>query len=350
MRRFPWPGRRHRQLVVFAVGVLGVLGLIAVSRPGSAAAAGAITALTDAKTSMCLASPDGSGGGSVDSAACDGGPSQQWTITPAGNPQVTVASVQTGQCLQSDEPNPANPGIDVVGTASCNGSAAQQWYVDPDTAEDGGLVFMNAATGLVLDSNSQAPDAAAGTGAVYTDPANGGDYQNWGVTVFPALPAFAGGTSPTTSTIQDAQTNLCLNDNGPDPAGPGSDSVSTGQCDGTASQQWSIEAAGSPAVVVMNTQTGLCLDGDDSDPADPAVGQVYTSTCVGHISELWYVTTQNSGQVVFMNARTGRVLDSNYQNPDAAAGTGAVYGNSANGGSYQDWAASIPQFPPLATN
>jgi Ricin-type beta-trefoil lectin domain len=350
MRRLPWPGRRRRQLVVLGVGTLAVLGLIAVNRPDPAAASGAVTTLTDAQTRLCLDSPAGSGAGPVGTDACRGGTGQQWIITPAGDPQVTVSNVRTGRCLDSDAPNPADPGIDVVTTDPCNGAAAQEWYVEPDVAADGGLVFMDVQTGLILDSNYRAPAAPAGIGAVYTDPGNGGNYQNWGVTLFPGLPPFEGGTSPATTTIQDAQTSLCLGDNGPDQAGAGTDAVGTSQCDGTGSQQWSIEAAGNPAVVIMNTQTGLCLDGNDQNPSDPAVGQVYTDTCAGHISELWNAVVQNSGQVVFMNARTGRVLDSNYQDPAAAAGTGAVYGNSANGGTYQDWVASLPLFPALARN
>jgi hypothetical protein len=277
----------------------------------------------DAQTQLCLDSQ----ADAVSAGQCNGQASQQWAITPDGDPNVTIANAQTGLCLDTAYENPASSPVAAVFTDQCGSSPTQQWYLGADSAENGQLVFMNVQTGMVLDSDD--------TGAVYANSANGGTYQNWTVTQYPALPAFSGSFPSANTTLQDAQTNLCLDDN--------SGTVQTDQCGADGSQQWSVMAAGNPEVVIANVQTGLCLNSNYQNPADPSVGAIFTSTCDGsNPSQYWFLTGNGQGSFVFMNMLTGRLLDSNY--------AGAAYGDTANGGNYQNWTASVlPQFPALVT-
>jgi hypothetical protein len=302
--------------------VLFVLAAVGLAGPASAAAV--TTTFRDAQTGLCL----DSAASAVHSDQCAGQASQQWSITPAGNPNVTITNTQTGQCLDSAYQNPAASPVAAVFTDQCDASLTQQWYAEPDSAEDGQLVFMNAQTGMVLDSND--------AGAAYANSANGGTYQNWAVTQFPGLPPFTGSSLPTTTTLTDAQTGLCLDGQ--------TGAVQSDQCDGQASQQWSVTAAGNPDVVIANTQTGQCLDSSYPDPANPPVSSIFTSPCDGSsLTQHWFLTGGGGpgGSFVLVNMRTGRLLDSN----DA----GAVYGHTANGGNYQNWsAAELPRFPAFA--
>jgi hypothetical protein len=89
-------------------------------------------------------------------------------------------------------------------------------------------------------------------------------------------------------------------------------------------------------------QTGQCLDGNFLNPALPSDGAIFTSPCDGNsLSQHWFLTSGMGGTFVLMNMRTGRLLDSNL--------AGAVYGQTANGGNFQNWKATqLPQFPLLA--
>jgi len=312
----------RRTLPILAAVLLG-LSLLGLAAAKPASAAGVTTTITDAQTNLCL---DGADNPHMDQ--CSGLASQQWSIAPAGDPNVIITNVQNGQCLDTAYQNPAVSPVAEVTTDQCNGSPSQEWYAEPDPAQDGGLVFMNVLTGMVLDSNY---------GAVYANSANGGTYQNWTVSEFPGLPPIAG-NSPrlmVNTTLTDAQTGLCLGDN--------TGTVQTDQCGGLASQQWSITAAGNPMVVITNVQTGQCLDSSYQNPASPSDGAIFTSACSGGgLSRFWFLTNVGPGDtVVLMNMQTGRLLDSNY--------AGAVYGHTANGGNYQSWTATeLPQFPQLA--
>jgi Ricin-type beta-trefoil lectin domain-like/Ricin-type beta-trefoil lectin domain len=320
MQKVSRPGSHRRTLPVLAAALLAALGFAAVGGATPASAATVTTTFSDQQTGLCL----GTQSGSVFSAQCSGQASQQWSITPAGDPNVIITSAPSGQCLDSSYQNPVSSPVAAVVTDQCDGSFSQQWYAEPDPAQDGHLVFMNVRTGMVLDSNSG--------GGVYANTANGGTYQNWAVGEFPGLPPFTGGGSPATTTLGDAQTGLCL-----DLAGG---TVGTGQCAGLASQQWTVSASGNPNVVIANKQTGQCLQSGYTDPAYPSLGSLSASSCDASLSQQWFLTGNGSGSFVLMNMLTGRMLDSN--------AAGAAYANTANGGNYQNWAAvELPLFPAL---
>jgi hypothetical protein len=181
-----WP-RRHRWAAILAVVGLTGMVFLAVRSVGSASAASGIQ-LVDDQTGYCLDSnysdPDlsafGATLGAVYTDPCNGGPYQQWAITSNANGTVTLTDVQTGYCLDSNSLNPDVPATGRVYTDPCNGGVYQQWYVGPSAASgDRDWFFQDAATGLILDSNYSNPDDSA-VGAVYTDPCNGGPYQQWG--------------------------------------------------------------------------------------------------------------------------------------------------------------------------
>lgn len=321
MQRFPRPRTLRRSTPLLAAVLLSLLTLLGLAVAGGARPASAAlvtTTFANAQTKLCL----GNTAGAVVAGQCNGQPSQQWTVTPVGDPNVTITNVQTGLCLDSAGQNPAVSPVGAVFTDPCSStSRSQVWFALPDPAADGNLVFMNANTGMVLDSNQ--------AGATYVNSANGGTFQNWALPAFPALPGFIGGASAVQTTLTDAQTGLCLDDN----AG----AVKTDQCGGQPSQQWSMAAAGA-TVVITNQQTGQCLDGNFLNPALPSDGAVFTSPCNGSsLSQQWFLAIGTGGNVL-MNERTGRILDSN--------AAGAVYGQTANGGNFQNWhTTQLPVFP-----
>ena len=83
---------------------------------------------------------------------------------------------QTGNCLDSNYSDPNNPAVGAVYTDPCNGGAYQEWAVT--YVGNGTVTLTDAQTGYCLDSNYSDPDNTP-LGAVYTDPCNGGAYQQW---------------------------------------------------------------------------------------------------------------------------------------------------------------------------
>jgi hypothetical protein len=139
-----------------------------------------------------------------------------------------------------------------------------------------------------------------------------------------------------TISLQDYQTYLCLDSNYSSPSDPAVGAVYTDPCNGGNYQNWNLTTAGP---VLQNAQTGLCLDSNYSDPANPAVGAVYTDPCNGGAYQDWYFGGQGPGATL-QDGQTGLCLDSNYSNPQYPA-TGAVYTNPCNwNNTYQNWHVS----------
>jgi Ricin-type beta-trefoil lectin domain len=160
--------------------------------------------------------------------------------------------------------------------------------VAPASAEVTFTAFVDQQTGHCLDSNYQNPDSVYAVGAVYTDPCNGGTYQEWAVTYI-----------------------------------------------------------GNGTVTLTDVQTGYCLDSGYSSPSYPAVGSVYTDPCNGGRWQEWWAATNGSGNWFLQDAQTGQVLDSDYSSP-ADPSVGAVYTDGCNGGTYQQWTFPAGnQFPGL---
>jgi len=148
-----------------------------------------------------------------------------------------------------------------------------------------------------------------------------------------------------TTTIIDSQTDLCLDSNYSNPAYPANGAVYTDPCNGGTFQDWSLSSIpNTQSVTITDVQTGLCLESNFVNPAVPATGKVYTEGCTGGTAQDWAVDTSPNGDASFCDDYTGLCLDSNYTNP-AYPATGAVYTDPANGGTFQSWIYSIlPQF------
>jgi hypothetical protein len=158
-----------------------------------------------------------------------------------------------------------------------------------------------------------------------------------------ATAAPASASSVAYTTLVDEQTGLCLDSDYPTNRPPQRNVYALG-CDDSLYQEWAITALPDGNVILTDAQTGLCLDSDASDPVAPAgLGVVDTDTCTGSLSQEWSTPGDASG-VGFQDAATGLNLDSDYQDPtNANPGTGAVYANTPDQGTDQQWnALGIP--------
>jgi serine/threonine-protein kinase len=115
-------------------------------------------------------------------------------------------------------------------------------------ATESNWIGVDGQTNLCLDSNYNAFNHN-----VYTDPCNGGNYQNWQFVL---------------NTIVDAQTGLCLDS---DIYG----NVYTDSCNTGNYQNWQFFG-----YAIRNRQTRLCLDSDYN-------GNAYTHACNGYTWQNW---------------------------------------------------------------
>jgi hypothetical protein len=154
--------------------------------------------------------------------------------------------------------------------------------------------------------------------------------------VFGVHPASASASTIYVTTFYDAQTGLYLDSNYSNPAYPSVGAVYTDPGNGGNYQNWIVEQNG-PIAKIVDAQTGLCLDSNYSNPAYPSVGAVYTDPCNGGNYQNWYINYPAFiGNINIIDAQTGLWLDSNYSNP-AYPSVGAVYTDPGNGGNYQNW-------------
>jgi hypothetical protein len=244
MRIVPRLGTRGQKLAVTAVAALGVLGLAVASLPRSAVADSTTTTIADAQTGQCL---DSNSSGAVFTDSCTGGNTQWTVTpvgNPAVT-ITNVATGQCLDSNTSTPATPGLGGVYTDQCDST--STSQQWYVAPDLAEDGGLIFMDVQTGRILDSNYASPgNPIPGAGAVYANTGNGGNYQNWKVASFPLLPvlSFSPSAAPVTTTIVDGTTGRVLDSNyaSPDNPAPGTGAVYADSANGGNYQNWTVTA------------------------------------------------------------------------------------------------------------
>lgn len=121
MERVPRPHAIRRTLAILAAVLLSLLGLAIAGRARPASAAQVTTTFMDAQTQLCLDSQ----ADAVSVGQCNGQASQQWTITSAGDPNVTITNAQTGLCLDTAYQNPASSPVAAVFTDQCGSSPTQ---------------------------------------------------------------------------------------------------------------------------------------------------------------------------------------------------------------------------------
>lgn len=101
---------------------------------------------------------------------------QEWALTQTSSGAYTIASANSGLCLDTPDPSNSNPPVQLVQN-TCNGAASQQWKIQP--VGDGTYTLVNAANGLLAD-NAQS-STTQGTPIIQWA-SNGGANQHWKLT------------------------------------------------------------------------------------------------------------------------------------------------------------------------
>ncbi|SNQ49566.1 Hsp70 protein (fragment) [Frankia canadensis] len=126
----------------------------------------ATTVWVNVATQLCF---DSNASGNVYTLGCNNGDYQRWEISARAS-GVQLRDARTGLCAATHA-NYGSDGVKLRGTVyatACGGQPAQVWI---RSDERFGAVFRSTATGECLDSD--------GSGAVYTQDYNGGNYQHW---------------------------------------------------------------------------------------------------------------------------------------------------------------------------
>lgn len=155
----------------------------------------------------------------------------------------------------------------LLGLAAATGLCVSALVPASASAATGPVTFHNRFyTGACLDSNYHDPAASnPNQGAVYADPCNGGNYQNWNLVG---------------DTIVDAQTEHCLDS---DTHYGSSGNAYTLPCNGGDYQNWQI-TEDTWGYEIKDAQTGFCLT-TSATPGKPV--RVYTAPCTGSTYASW---------------------------------------------------------------
>jgi hypothetical protein len=141
-----------------------------------------------------------------------------------------------------------------------------------------------------------------------------------------------------TITLQNNQTDMCLDSNDSNPA---FDSVYTSPCNGTATEEWYASATGLGGWTIVDS-AGLCLSSPDTGTAP---GPVYTETCgSGDIQSWTYNTVPGISGATWDLGQGAVCLDSNsgpaWYAPNPSAG-GVVWVDACVGTGSQVWNSPI---------
>jgi lysophospholipase L1-like esterase len=174
--------RISRRLVVPVALGLAACALTAPAARAHAAlaapASGSVYTLTNAASGMLMDVEYGatSPGQPIVQWPSNNSANQEWALTQTGSGAYTVASANSGLCLDTPDPGNSNPPVQLVQN-TCNGAASQQWRIQ--AVGDGTYTLANVANGLLAD-NAHA-STTAGT-AIIQWASNGAANQHWKLT------------------------------------------------------------------------------------------------------------------------------------------------------------------------
>jgi len=208
--------------------------------------------------------------------ACNGGPSQNWTFQPNGNPGGTGTLTINGKCL--DIYNRGTASRTPVQLYTCNSGSNQQWLIDGSGGE-----LYNPNSGKCLTD----PGGTTNGTQLWIDTCSGiNTNQAW---ILPASP------------VQSGVTGKCTDDTG-NGSGNGT-KIQIWTCTGGSSQKFTLEPDGTLRI------NNKCLDVAGRSKLDGAVVQLYT--CNSGTNQRWSIGS--NGQLI--NQNSGRCLADPGNNP-----------------------------------
>jgi lysophospholipase L1-like esterase len=174
------------------------LGLVACALAGTAAtaqaasaapASGTVYTLTNAASGKLMDVRYGSTdpGAPIIQWTSDNGANQQWSLTQTGSGAYTVMSANSGQCLDTPDPQNSAPPVQLVQN-TCTNATSQQWKIQP--VGDGTYTLTNAANGLLADN---AESARTDGGRIVQWANNGGANQHWTLTPLTRVGTYTAG-------------------------------------------------------------------------------------------------------------------------------------------------------------
>ena len=251
-------------------------------------------------------------------ATCTSASSQLWSVPPAN----VLGEVRVGDALCLTVNGPGNNG-DAVVLQPCSGQAAQQWTLTGTTA--GELRGLNAK--CIGPDGASSADGTRLIVWVCDKSLN----QRWtaGASSEPPRPA------PVPLTNNDS--GKCMSVLGGSTVSGTATVIAT--CAGSASQQWSVPAAGTAGEVRVYGTMCLTVNGGGNNGDG-----IVAATCAGQTGQLWTHTSTQSGE---LRSPNGKCIG-----PDGAAtadGTRLILW-FCDGGANQRWtsAAAVPDQPPVA--
>ena len=251
----------------------------------------------------CLTDPgnSSSSGTAMNSAACDGSASQQFTFNGAF---MTI----NGLCVN-------NPSGSTLSLASCSGGPKQQWSVNPNgTIEDiqtSTKCFRVSGSSVIAGSCSgtAAQWTFSGTTSSPTPTASATPSSSSSPSVSPSPSPSSGGGGA--GTIVGNHSGLCLSVTGNSTKLRATGDINT--CDGSASEHWTVNSNGT-----IENANNLCLSVTGRSTSPKATTDVYT--CNGSAPENWTVnadgtfTNDNSGLCLAVSGGStspGAIVDIN---------------------------------------
>ncbi|MDR3606672.1 MAG: RICIN domain-containing protein [Oligoflexia bacterium] len=259
--------------------------------------AGAVVALTNSNSGLCIDVPDASTqqGQQLQQFGCNGTRAQQFVAQANADGTTTFINSNSGLCMAVRASGTANG--TPLQQSSCNGTPAQKFVL---TSASGGFSLVSSLGSSSLPLCVDVPDASTSAGALM---------QIYSCNSTRAQ-SFSMAPAQTVRPLINENSGLCL-------TAPDSNErtqMVQKACDGTTAQQWSFEAAalgaspsGSSYYQIRNIGTGMCLDVLGFGTSNGTILDQWP--CTQNNNQLWKVNSLGPDRVQIATALNGKCIE-----------------------------------------